>query len=291
MILPLRVRGTVSANSISFGATTAPRCTRACASSSRSSSCDHSKPGFRVTKAFTTSPATGSGLPMTPASATAGCSSSTLSTSNGPIRWPEVLITSSPRPTNQKYPSASRRARSPVRYQPSRKHFAYRSGSPRYARNIDGQPGRNAISPSAPGSSTRSTPPSARRWTSAASTPGNGRPIEPGRISSAGKFAIMIAPVSVCHQLSWKGSPNASSPQTTPSGFSGSPTLARKRRAGKSCARTSSTPAFIIIRIAVGAVYQTDTCCSSRIRYQRSASNSASSTMLVTPFASGATMP
>ena len=54
------------------------------------------------TNALTISPATGSGLPITPASATAGCSSSTLSTSNGPIRCPADLITSSPRPTNQK---------------------------------------------------------------------------------------------------------------------------------------------------------------------------------------------
>jgi hypothetical protein len=55
----------------------------------------------RLTKAFTTSPTIGSGLPITPASATAGCSISTLSTSNGPIRWPADLITSSARPTNQ----------------------------------------------------------------------------------------------------------------------------------------------------------------------------------------------
>ncbi len=54
------------------------------------------------TNALTTSIATGSGLPITPASATAGCSISTLSTSKGPMRWPDVLITSSARPTNQK---------------------------------------------------------------------------------------------------------------------------------------------------------------------------------------------
>jgi len=101
----------------------------------------------------------------------------------------------------------------------------------------------------------------------------------------------MIPPVSVCHQLSWKGRPKASSPQTTPAGCSGSPTLARKRSAGKSCSRTSSTPAFIIIRIAVGAVYQTETRCSSRIEYQRCASNSPSSAIIVTPFESGEMIP
>ena len=61
-----------------------------------------SKPVLSETKALTTSPTIGSGLPITPASATAGCSISALSTSNGPIRWPADLITSSARPTNQK---------------------------------------------------------------------------------------------------------------------------------------------------------------------------------------------
>ena len=50
-------------------------------------------------------------------------------------------------------------------------------------------------------------------------------------------------------------------------------------------------PVFIIIRIAVGAVYQTETSSSSRIPYQRSASKSASSTIIVTPFESGEMIP
>ena len=121
MILPLRVFGSEGWKSISFGATTAPSRVRACASSSRRSSGVGVRPALSETKAFTISMATGSGLPMTPASATAGCSISTLSTSNGPTRCPEVLMTSSARPTNQYHPSASRRARSPVRYQPPAK--------------------------------------------------------------------------------------------------------------------------------------------------------------------------
>ena len=60
-----------------------------------------SKPGRSDDEGLDDLAATGSGLPITPASATAGCSSSALSTSNGPIRWPGVLITSSPRATNQ----------------------------------------------------------------------------------------------------------------------------------------------------------------------------------------------
>jgi hypothetical protein len=46
---------------------------------------DRAKP---ATKAFTDSPMSGSGRPMTPASLTAGCSISTLSISKGPMRWP-----------------------------------------------------------------------------------------------------------------------------------------------------------------------------------------------------------
>ena len=102
----------------------------------------------------------------------------------------------------------------------------------------------------------------------------------------------MMAPVSVCHQLSWNGRPNASTPQTTASGLSGSPTLARWRSCGiLPCARASSVPAFISMRIAVGAVYQTVTPCVARISYQRGASNSSRSTSSVTPQASGAITP
>jgi len=102
--------------------------------------------------------------------------------------------------------------------------------------------------------------------------------MDPGRTGAPARLAIMIPPVSVCHQLSWNGSPNASSPQTTASGFSGSPTLARKRSDGYARSRAAAAPAFIIMRMAVGAVYQTETRSRSRISYQRAGSKSASST-------------
>ena len=121
--------------------------------------------------------------------------------------------------------------------------------------------------------------------------PGIGRPIEPGRISEATKLAIMMPPVSVCHQLSCTGRPQASWPQTTTSGLSGSPTLATNRSAERSWARATSLPARISIRSAVGAVYQTVTRCSARMRYQRSASISSSSTTAVTPCSRGAMTP
>ncbi len=101
----------------------------------------------------------------------------------------------------------------------------------------------------------------------------------------------MIPPVSVCHQLSWMGRPSTSSPHTTASGLSGSPTEAMKRSAERSCSAGSSGPDFISIRMAVGAVYQTFTCWSWSVSYQRRASNSAVSTIVVTPWVSGEMIP
>ncbi len=133
---------------------------------------------------------------------------------------------------------------------------------------------------------------SALRCTRHASTPGSGRPIDPGLMSKAAVLAIMMPPVSVCHQLSWIGSPRTSRPHHTASGFSGSPTLATNRRSG-GCEnfRARSSPALISMRIAVGAVYHTDTFSCSRIRYQRSASKSSGSTIEVMPWSSGAMIP
>ncbi len=121
--------------------------------------------------------------------------------------------------------------------------------------------------------------------------PGIGLPIDPGRISQPAKLAIMIPPVSLCHQLSWIGWPSVSAPHTTASGLSGSPTLPTKRSELRSCAVATSAPARMSMRTAVGAVYQTSTRSSSITEYQRSASNSPSSMMLVTPQVSGAMIP
>ena len=150
-------------------------------SRSRRKSSDGTKPGFSATNALTISPAIGSGLPITPASATAGCSISALSTSNGPIRCPEDLMTSSARPTNQKYPSASRFARSPVRYQRPGEAFPVALVLVQIAaehRRPAGLKRQFAFDHRArrPPSPT----PSAPRWTIAASMPGSGRPIDPG---------------------------------------------------------------------------------------------------------------
>ena len=66
MILPLRGLGKDAEKSISFGATAAPRRFRAKPRSSRCNSGDAANPGLSATKALTTSPTIGSGLPITP---------------------------------------------------------------------------------------------------------------------------------------------------------------------------------------------------------------------------------
>ena len=68
----------------------------------------------------------------------------------------------------------------------------------------------------------------------AAAMPGSGLPMDPGLMSIEAKLAIMIPPVSVCHQLSWMGRPSAPTLHSTASGLSGSPTLAMKRSADRS---------------------------------------------------------
>jgi hypothetical protein len=80
------------------GAVTRLQCS--CSSSTRS--LEPTRPGASTTNAFTICPRAGSGLPTTAASATAVCSTSADSTSNGPIRYAAEMITSSERPTNQK---------------------------------------------------------------------------------------------------------------------------------------------------------------------------------------------
>ncbi|MCY1549347.1 hypothetical protein D9M68_855100 [compost metagenome] len=64
-----------------------------------------------------------------------------------------------------------------------------------------------------------------------------------------------------------------------------------KRNADRSTPFNASAPSFIIMRMAVGAVYQMLTRSRSSTPYQVWASNSASTTTLVTPQTSGAMMP
>src|SRR3954453_14571036 len=96
------------------------------------------------------------------------------------------------------------------------------------------------------------------RSTTAASTPKNGSVAVPGVVGVApGRGEIMIAPVSVCHQVSTIG--HRPPPMTLwyhihASGLIGSPTLPSRRRLDRSYFLGNCSPHFMKARIAVGAV-------------------------------------
>ena len=88
--------------------------------------------------------------------------------------------------------------------------------------------------------------------------PGRGKVAEPGLVVVApGRGEIMMAPVSVCHQVSTMGQrspPMLRWYQTQASGLMGSPTDPSTRSEERSCFSGSSTPHFMNVRMAVGAV-------------------------------------
>src|SRR5262249_23564872 len=183
-ILPLTVLGRPATNSMARGYLYGAVTRFTCSCSARVSSSPGAWPGRRTTNAFTISPRTGSGLATTADSSTAGCSRSALSTSKGPIRYPAEMMTSSARPTNQRYPSSSRWARSPVREYSPRRQARVSSGFFQYSRKSDGGVPRRASSPISPGGSSSPPSPTTRR-----SWPGKGFPIEPGRTGMPGRLA------------------------------------------------------------------------------------------------------
>ena len=66
----------------------------------------------------------------------------------------------------------------------------------------------------------------------------------------------MIAPVSVCHQVSTTGTrspPMFLRYQSQASGLIGSPTVPSRRMDDRSCFAGQSSPHFMKVRIAVGA--------------------------------------
>ena len=89
-------------------------------------------------------------------------------------------------------------------------------------------------------------------------TPKNGRVAEPGlRAVAPGSGVIRLPPVSVCHQVSTIGqrsSPTTRWYQIQASGLIGSPTEPRMRSDLREVFLTSSSPAPISERMAVGAV-------------------------------------
>src|SRR5512144_1873320 len=91
-ILPLRVLGSVSTNAIDCGIASGDSRRRTVFMISNSRSGPASNPRFSTTNAFTTSMLTASGVATAADSATAGCSRSADSISNGPTRCPPVLM-------------------------------------------------------------------------------------------------------------------------------------------------------------------------------------------------------
>src|SRR5690625_5938700 len=82
----------------------------------------------------------------------------------------------------------------------------------------------------------------------------------------------MIAPVSVCHQVSTTGvrsPPITRRYQTQASGLIGSPTEPSRRSEDRSYRPGSSSPHFITVRMAVGAVYRIVTPYFCTISHQR----------------------
>ena len=88
--------------------------------------------------------------------------------------------------------------------------------------------------------------------------PKKGRVAEPGLVGTApGMGAIMMAPVSVCHQVSTMGQrlwPIFSRYHIHASGLMGSPTVPSRRSESSLCFSTYSSPHLMKARMAVGAV-------------------------------------
>src|SRR5665213_2274524 len=124
----------------------------------------------------------------------------------------------------------------------------------------------------------RYPPPCSIRWpassTSSAPMPGSGKVADPGLVVvMPGRGAIMMAPVSVCHQVSTTGQlppPMWSEYHNHASGLLASPTEPSRRRLVRSCLAGSSAPHFMNVRMAVGAQYRMVTPYRSMIDHQRS---------------------
>src|SRR5690554_7193371 len=102
--------------------------------------------------------------------------------------------------------------------------------------------------------------------------PGNRAIADPGLVAvTPGSGLIMIAPVSVCHHVSTTGvrsAPICRRYQIHASGLIGSPTVPISRSDDRSCAAGNSSPHFMNVLIAVGAVYRIVTPYLATISHQ-----------------------
>src|SRR6204780_5079006 len=119
--------------------------------------------------------------------------------------------------------------------------------------------GQGWVSTSTPLPSSISSPASPNR---AADTPGSGRVAEPGLVAvRPGSGEIMMAPVSVCHQVSTIG--QRSPPMTVwyhsqALGLIGSPTEPSSRKQERSCLAGYWAPHFMQARRGAGGGEKTD---------------------------------
>src|SRR3954468_14915754 len=118
---------------------------------------------------------------------------------------------------------------------------------------------------------------------------GNGKVAEPGLVVvTPGSGEIMMAPVSVCHQVSTTGQfppPMCCQYQTHASGLIGSPTEPRIRSDDRSWASGNWVPHFMNVRMAVGAQYRIVTPYFSMIDHHRSLSGKSGVPSYITPVA------
>jgi hypothetical protein len=115
--------------------------------------------------------------------------------------------------------------------------------------------GHGLVNTSRPVPSDSSLPSSSTR---AALTPGRGQVADPGFVGvMPGNGEIMMAPVSVCHQVSTIGQrppPMTRWYHSQAFGLIGSPTVPSSRSEERSKRAGTSAPHFMHARIAVGAV-------------------------------------
>jgi len=108
LILALIVFGSSFTNSISLGYLYGAVVCLTCCWISLTSFSDGSYPSFNTAKTLTTSPLIGCGLGIIADSSTDSCELTALSTSKGPILYPELIQTSSALESNQMYPASSK---------------------------------------------------------------------------------------------------------------------------------------------------------------------------------------
>src|SRR3984885_14838076 len=128
-----------------------------------------------------------------------------------------------------------------------------------------------------------------------ANIPGKGLAQEPGLAGvTLGMGVIIVAPVSVCHQVSTTG--QRPPPMTLwyhihASGLIGSPTVPSSRSLPRLYLAGMAAPNFMSARMAVGAVYRMSTPCDSQMFQKRPPSGKFSPPSYIRFFLNAASAP